>query len=60
MSIKQRKKYHIIGKDFGLLTTLVVYSMICRISFVKVQITKIMQSLTKLFYVCYFLPVFVF
>jgi len=35
--IKQRKKYHIIGKDFEILPTLVVYPKIYRISFVKVN-----------------------
>jgi len=31
------KKYHIIGKDFELLLTVVVYPKIYRISFIKIQ-----------------------
>jgi hypothetical protein len=39
----------IIGKNFGLLPTLVVYPKIYQISFAKVQTTKINRYLTKPF-----------
>jgi len=47
----KEKKYHIIGKDSGLLLTVVVYPKIYRIQFVKVRITKTIRGLTELFHI---------
>lgn len=44
----QKKKYHTLVNNVGLLQTMIVYPKIYQVSFVKVQISKINRSSLKL------------